>query len=120
MLVITFGGKKKESLQLRLWNLNICIEKVEAKCGLEEMTLVMTPLPLASMFFNVCLHFRFALIGGNLTAQSMGSHRGIGGGIQLPETYWLLTLLLFPAPPPERRGELARSLVFRGCGICAR
>ena len=30
--------------------------------------------------------FRFALIGGNLTAQSTGSHRGIGGGIQIPET----------------------------------
>ena len=29
--------------------------------------------------------FRFALIGGNLTAQSTGSHRGIGGGIQIPE-----------------------------------
>ena len=26
------GGKRKESLQLRLWNLNICIEKVNAKC----------------------------------------------------------------------------------------
>ena len=26
------GGKRKESLQLRLWNLNICIEKVDAKC----------------------------------------------------------------------------------------
>ena len=24
--------KKKESLQLRLWNLNICVEKVVAKC----------------------------------------------------------------------------------------
>ena len=23
---------KKESLQLRVWNLNICIEKVDAKC----------------------------------------------------------------------------------------
>ena len=30
--------------------------------------------------------FRFALIGGNLTSQSTGSHRGIGGGIQIPET----------------------------------
>jgi len=30
--------------------------------------------------------FRFALIGGNLTAQLTGSHRGIGGGIQIPET----------------------------------
>ena len=26
------GGKGKESLQLRLWNLNIYIEKVDAKC----------------------------------------------------------------------------------------
>ena len=26
------GGKRKESLQLRLWNLNICIEKVDTKC----------------------------------------------------------------------------------------
>ena len=31
----------------------------------------------------------------------------------------MLTLLSFPAPPPERRGELARRLVFRGCGVCA-
>ena len=30
--------------------------------------------------------FRFALIGGNLTSQLTGSHRGIGGGIQIPET----------------------------------
>ena len=40
-------------------------------------------------FFNVCLildRFRFALIGGNLAAQSTGSHRGIGGGIQILET----------------------------------
>ena len=26
------GRKRKESLQLSLWNLNICIEKVDAKC----------------------------------------------------------------------------------------
>ena len=37
-----------------------------------------------SMFvYNV--RFRFAVIGGNLTAQSLGSHGGIGGGIQIPE-----------------------------------
>ena len=39
-----------------------------------------------SMFAYIRARFRFALIGGNLTAQSMGSHRGIGGGIQIPET----------------------------------
>ena len=39
-----------------------------------------------SMFVNIRARFRFALSGGNLTAQSTGSHRGIGGGIQIPET----------------------------------
>ena len=34
-----------------------------------------------SMFVYTRTRFRFALIGGNLTAQSTGSHRGIGGGI---------------------------------------
>ena len=39
-----------------------------------------------SMFVYICTCFRFALIGRNLTAQSTGNHRGIGGGIQIPET----------------------------------
>ena len=39
-----------------------------------------------SMLVYIHGHFRFTLIGGNLTAQSKGSHRGIGGGIQIPET----------------------------------
>ena len=37
------------------------------------------------IFVYIRARFRFALIGGNLTAQSMGS-QGIGGGIQIPET----------------------------------
>ena len=39
-----------------------------------------------SMFVYICARFRFSLIGGNLTGQSTGSRRGIGGGIQIPET----------------------------------
>ena len=39
-----------------------------------------------SMFVYIRARFRFALIGGNLTAQSAGSHRGIGSEIQIPET----------------------------------
>ena len=39
-----------------------------------------------SMFVYIRVCFRFALIGGNLTAQSTGSQRGIGGRIQIPET----------------------------------
>ena len=54
------GGKRKESLKLHLWNLNICIEKVNAKiCWLAEMRLVMTSLPLAHV--SQCL-FTFVLI----------------------------------------------------------
>ena len=37
-----------------------------------------------STFVYIRARFRFALIGGNLTAQSTGSHRGIW--IQIPET----------------------------------
>ena len=38
-----------------------------------------------SMFVYTRAHFCFALIGGSLTAPSTGSHRGIRGGIQIPE-----------------------------------
>ena len=94
-------------------------ENVDAKCWLAEMTLAMTSLPLARVFryvffflffFYISARFRFALIGGNWTAQLTGSHRGIGGGIQLRETY-LQALLPFPTPPPKRPGQLARRVV---------
>ena len=39
-----------------------------------------------SMFVYLCSRFRFSLIGGNLSGQSTGSRRGIGSGIQIPET----------------------------------
>ena len=48
-------------------------------------------------------------IGGNLTAQSTGSHRRIAGGIQIPETK-LQDLFPFLTPPPEHSGELARRI----------
>ena len=39
-----------------------------------------------TMFAYIRARFHFALIGGNLTAQSTRKHRRIGGGIQIPET----------------------------------
>ena len=39
-----------------------------------------------SMFVYIRTLFRFALIDGNLTAKSTGSHRKIGGGLQIQET----------------------------------
>ena len=83
------GRKRKESLQLRLWNLNICIEKsrCEMLIGGDDISNdVITLGTCLLIFVYIRARFRFALIGGNLTAQSMGSHRGIGGGIQIPET----------------------------------
>ena len=44
---------------------------------------VIIPGTCFSMFLNIQAHFHFALIGGNLTAQSTGSHKGIEGGIQI-------------------------------------
>ena len=39
-----------------------------------------------STFVYIRVRLRFSLIDGNLTAQSTGSNRGIGKGIQIPET----------------------------------
>ena len=62
-----------------------------------------------SMFVYIRTRFRFTLIGGNLTAQSTGSHRGIGGGIQIPGRDVVTSSRSFSRPPPlERPGELAR------------
>ena len=38
-----------------------------------------------STFVYIRTRFRFALTDENLTAESKGSHRGIRGGIQIPE-----------------------------------
>ena len=103
------AGREKEGERTTM-SRNIWIsasKNVDANCWLVEMTLVMTSLPLTRFFLMLVFiraRFRFALIGGHLTAQSTRSHRGLG----IPET-WLQALLRFPAPPPERPGELARS-----------
>ena len=74
------------------------------------MTLVMTSLTFArvfSMFVYIHAHFRSMLIGRNLTAQSTGSHKGIGGGIQILETS-LQALPPSPPPPPPTLPECPR------------
>jgi len=45
---------------------------------------IITLVTCFSMFIYIHTRFRVALIGGNLTWESTGSHRGIGGGIQIP------------------------------------
>ena len=53
-----------------------------------------------SMFVYFRARSRFALIGGNLTAQSTGSHRGIGSGIQICK-------LSFLFPPRRQRAPVS-------------
>ena len=45
---------------------------------------IITLVTCFSMFVYIRARYRFALIGGNLTWESAGSHRGIGGRIQIP------------------------------------
>ena len=83
------AGKEKEgaeSLQIRLWNLNICIEKVNAKCWLAEIWQL---------------------------SQRGATGRGIRGAIQISET-WLQTLLAsFSCPvttAPRRASSQATAI----------
>ena len=81
------------------------------------MTLVMMSLTFArvfSMFVYISAQFRSMLIGRNLTAQSTGSHKGIGGGIQILETsLQALPPSLLPPPStlPECPRECSRRLI---------
>ena len=111
-LIISFPKRDhliRDELSLRLWNLHRKSQCEMLIGGDDFSNDVITLGTCFSMFVYIRACFHFALIGGNLTAQSTGSHRGIGGGIQIPETQ-LQALLPFPAPPPECSGELARRL----------
>ena len=52
----------------------------------------------------ICACFHFVLIGRNLTAQLTGSHKGIGGGIQIPERDVVVSTPSFSCPLPECPG----------------
>ena len=111
------SGKKKESLQLRLWNLNICIEKVDAKCWLAEMTLVMTTLPLARVF--QCL-FTFALVSGSCWLSKIWqlSRRGTTGELEvefkIDSREVVASSSSISGPAALVPGELARRLITKG------
>ena len=60
-----------------------------------------------SRFVYIRARFRFALIVGNLTAQSTESLKGIGGGIQIPEERRSCKLsFLFPPRHQSAPGSL--------------
>ena len=54
-----------------------------------------------SMFVYIRAHFRFVLIARNLTAQSVGSHRAIGSGIQILEMKLEASCPSFSTPAPK-------------------
>ena len=64
-----------------------------------------------SMFVYIPARFLFALIGGNLRAQSTGCHSEVELKFQR-RSYIILALPPFSALPPERPGELARRLLM--------
>ena len=112
------GGKRKEStsLQLFLWNSNICIEKVDAKCWLAEMTQAMTSFPLARVFQWL---FTFLLVSASrwLTEIWQLSQRGATGELEVEFQFQNSSCklsFLFLSLPLERAGELARRLERTG------
>ena len=107
---LAVGQEKEGELAITSLEFEYLHRKIDAKCWLAEMTLVMMSLPLACVFQYL---FTFALFplrtdrrSDWLTAQLTWSHRGIEGGIQIPETWWQ-ALLPFSTQPPKRPGELA-------------
>ena len=104
------AGREKEGERATM-SRNIWLsasKNVDAKCWFAVITLDTCFL----MLVFIRARFRFALIGGNLTAQSTRSHRGLG----IPEK-WLQALFPFPAPPPERPGERTRRLSRKRVGL---
>ena len=112
-----WGGKRKDSLLLCLWNLNICIKKIDANCWLVEMTLVMTSLPLACAFMCFSMFFYIILCSFTLQADWRKSDCSVDG--QSQENWrWnsnsrekVASFPSFSRPAGERPGELARRLV---------
>ena len=104
------GGKRRESLQLRLQNLNICIEKDDTKCRLADMTLVMTSLPLAL----VCSHSHsFPLRANWRKSDSLVDGEPQGNwGWNSSSREVVASCPSFSRHARERPGKLARRLMF--------
>ena len=83
------GGKRKEKFATASLEFEYLHRKSRCEMligGDDTSNDVITLDNCFSMFVYIRARFRFPLIGGNLTAQSTGSHRGIAGGIQISET----------------------------------
>ena len=107
------GGKRKESLQLRLWNLNICIEKVDAKCWFVEMTSAMTSLCLLHDFQCLLTFLPISTLRWLVEIWQLSRWRATGGfEVKLNSRDIVTSSPSFPTPPQEHPGELACMLAF--------
>ena len=81
------GWKKEGALATTSLEFEYYLHRSEMLIGGDDISNDVISLGTCfSMFVYIRAQFRFTLIGGNLTAQSTGSHKGIGGGTQIPET----------------------------------
>ena len=107
------GQQKEGELATHLWNLNICIKIVKAKCWLVKMTLVMTLLLLAHIF--QCL-FKFVFVSASRWLSDIWQLSWWGATVELEvefkfQRHHIVSALIpFPAPLPESPWELARRL----------
>ena len=95
MTIFTKSGDKKKSKTVNVischWDfcLLVCYLVCYLFAGVRNSDWLISndAITLGACFsIFVRARFHFAVIGGNLTAPSTGSHKGIGGGIQIPET----------------------------------
>ena len=99
------GREKEGELATTPLEFEYLHRKVDAKLVMKSND-VITLGTCFLTFVYIRARFRFVLIGGNLTAQSTGSHKGIGGGFQIPETQLQALLRL-----PLRRQSAPESLL---------
>ena len=104
------GGNRKESLKLRLWNLNVCIEMLVGGDDISNGVIT-----LRHVFFNVCLHSRsFPLCAdwrkfdSSVDEEPQGNWRWNSNSRDVVSS----SPSSSPPSPPERPGELAHRLVY--------
>ena len=81
-----WGGTKTRRPCNYISGIEYLLQKSRCNIGGDDISNDVITLSMCfQCLFYIHAHFRFILIAGNLTTQSMGSHRGIGGGIQILE-----------------------------------
>ena len=99
------GREKEGEFATHLWNLNICMEKVNAKCWLAEMTLVMTSLPLVRAFTRFSMFVWFLLVSASRWLAEIWqlSRRGATGELEVEFKFQRRSCKLSFLFPPRRQ-----------------